>query len=225
MKTVLIVEPSNTFRQALETLLQDHYRMYACSRCEEAARLLWTYQPEGLLIDLQGTDGMYLLENLQGLLPPVTLTLAPKYPPALAQKLLGFGVRYCMRCDCGAEVAACHVRYFLEHGAAPEVTDKQEIVAMHLQTLGIPYGGGFEDLRVGTPLFAQSPQIRMGKEFYPAVAALRGRENWQQVEKAIRDAKAHAYQNRSDTVWQVYFPDTTRCPRNREFIARLAEFL
>ena len=96
---------------------------------------------------------------------------------------------------------------------------------MHLQILGFPPCGGFHDLRLGIPLFAQDTSMPMGKAFYPAVAALRGRENWQQVEKAIRDAKRIAYGCRDDALWRRYFPDTSRCPRNREFIARLAEFL
>jgi len=45
------------------------------------------------------------------------------------------------------------------------------------------------------------------------------------VEKAIRAAKEAAYENRNDTVWKEYFPDTSECPKNRDFIARLAEFV
>jgi len=222
MTTVLIVAPEGEDRRALERALGDHFRVCTAASCEEGAALLWQQLPDGLILDLR-LDGLYFLEGLRGLLPRVLLVLGESFPPPLAQQLHDLGVCYCLRADCGAEVAASHLRAFLQQPV--QAADDQARIAVHLCRLGIPPGGGFEDLRVGTPLLAQDRNVRMGKEFYPAVAALRGREHWQQVEKAIRDAKRRAYRHRDEAVWKLYFPDSTRCPRNREFIARLAEFL
>lgn len=222
METVLILAPEGAQRSALEGALGAHFRVRAAASCEEGAALLWAAQPAALVIALD-PEGLYFLEGLQGLLPEVVMALGEDLPPALAQRLHDLGVCYCLKWGCGADVAAAHLRGFL--GQRVQRPDAQEQTAAHLRRLGVPPGGGFEDLRVGAPLFRQDVNGRMGKEFYPAVAALRGRENWRQVEKAIRDARQYAYRHRNEAVWRLYFPDTSRCPRNREFIARLAELL
>ena len=126
---------------------------------------------------------------------------------------------------CPVRSIAHHMRNAIENADRQMLSTPQNIVSTHLRILGVPHQGGFDDLRVGTPLFAQAPDMSMTKEFYPAVAKLRGRENWQQVEKAIRAVKETAYANRNDAIWKEYFPDTSQCPKNKDFIARLAEFV
>ena len=223
MATVLIAAPESPFRGAVEAALEREFQIVTCSCFEDAARLIWQHQPQALLLDLQMRDALYLLEHLEGLLPPVIITVSDRCLPETARKLPELGVSYHLPRTCSGDAAGCHIHAFLEQ---PEFSrSPQQIAAMHLQILGFSPSGGFQDLRLGAPLFAQDPTMPMGKVFYPAVAALRGRANWQQVEKAIRDAKAAAYRHRDDEIWQRYFPDTSRCPRNREFIARIAEFL
>ena len=182
-----------------------------------------TLSVRALLLDLQLPDALYLLEHLEGLLPPVILTVSDRYSPEGVRKLPELGVTFSLPRSCGGNAVRCHFHAFLNQ--LEEAASPQQITAMHLTILGFSPSGGFQDLRLGTPLFAQDPTMPMNKVFYPAVAALRGRKTWQQVEKAIRDAKIVAYRNRDDAIWQRYFPDTSRCPRNREFIARIAEFL
>ena len=223
MATVLIAAPAGNFRSGMKTALAADFNVLACDCMEDAAQYLWQYQPQALLLDLQLPDALYLLEHLEGLLPPVILTVSDRYSPEAVRKLPELGVSYFLLRSCSSDAARCHFHAFLDQ---PEISrSPQQITAMHLQILGFSPSGGFQDLRLGAPLFAQDPTMPMNKVFYPAVAALRGRKTWQQVEKAIRDAKIVAYRNRDDAIWQRYFPDTSRCPRNREFIARIAEFL
>jgi len=223
LKTVLIAGPGSAFHRSVEKALEEDCQTVFCSCAEDAARLIWQHQPNALLLDLSMPDALYLLEHLQGLLPQVIVTVSTGYSAALARRLEELGVSYCLLRSCNPHIAARHILSFL--GQHQNLRTHQDIIAMHLQILGFPPCGGFHDLRLGIPLFAQDTSMPMGKAFYPAVAALRGRENWQQVEKAIRDAKRIAYGCRDDALWRRYFPDTSRCPRNREFIARLAEFL
>ena len=227
MKTIVIIEPSDFFRCELEKELQKDYCVYSCADGEEGLRLLQAHRPEGLFINLRlaGMDGLYVLEHMAPHRPAVIITLAASYAPHVEQKLLDLGVVYPLVTGCSVRNAAHHLRSFIEHIDARVPVTKQETVSTHLRILGVPRQGGFDDLRVGTPLFAQDPQQSMTKEFYPAVAALRGRSNWKQVEKSIRAAKEAAYENRNDAVWKEYFPDTSRCPKNKDFIARLAEFV
>jgi len=227
MPTVLIIEPSDVFRAELEKDLQKDCCVFTCCDAEEGTRLLQEVRPDGLFLNLrlEGMDGLYFLEEVKDLLPRVIITMAPSYSPYAEQKLLDLGVVYPLRTGCPVRAAARHMRDFLACSETLVPSSAQQTVSRHLRILGVPHHGGFDDLRVGTPLFAQDPGMSMTKEFYPAVAELRGRDNWKQVEKAIRTVKETAYENRNDTVWQAYFPDTSECPKNKDFIARLAEFV
>lgn len=227
MKSVLIVEPSHLLRTALEVELQKDYCVYTCENAGEAEFLLRIHRPEGLFLNLRlaGMDGIYFLELTRDCCPATILTIAPAYSPQAEQRLLDLGVAYLLRSGCPVPAIAHHMREFMELADRQARPNPQDTVSTHLRILGVPHQGGFDDLRIGTPLFAQAPDMSMTKEFYPAVAKLRGRENWKQVEKAIRTVKEVAYENRNDAVWKEYFPDTSHCPRNKDFIAKLAEFV
>ena len=103
--------------------------------------------------------------------------------------------------------------------------DQQQLIVSHLEAIRIPHWSGYDDVRLGISIFAQDPNQRMVKEFYPAVATLRGRPNWKQSERAIRDVKEEAYRVCDRTTWETYFPGTSKCPTNKEFILRLAELI
>ena len=227
MQKILIIAPANAFRSELEKDLEKDHCVYSCSDGEEGMALLRQHRPDGLFIQLrlEGIDGLYFLKQMRDILPPVILTLAPSYSPYLEQQLLDLNVAYPLITGISVAATARHMRSFLESADVRVPATAQETVSTHLRILGVPHHGGFDDLRVGAPLFAQDPGQSMTKEFYPAVAALRGRDNWKQVEKAIRAAKEAAYEKRNDDIWKEYFPDTSECPKNRDFIARLAEFV
>ena len=227
MQSILIVEPSDTLRTELEKELKKDFLVHCCMNADEGLRLISEHHPDALLLNLRlpGIDGLTFLENMELPRPSVVITLSSAYSPSVEQRLLDLGVAYPLLAGCSVRTIAHHIRSFLEIATRSIPPSAQQTVSSHLQILGVPRYGGFDDLRVGTPLFAQDPAQSMVKEFYPAVAELRGRDNWQQVEKAIRAAKEYAYAHRRDAIWQEYFPDTSSCPRNKEFIARLAEFI
>ena len=227
MQSILIVEPSAALRNELETALRKDYQIFSCSNSDEGLSYVSNFSPDGLIINLTlpGIDGIAFLESIELPRPKVIITLALSYSSPVLQRLLDLNVSYPLISVCPVRAIANHMRYFMENKDTVVPPTAQQIIADHLRKLGVPYGGGFDDLRVGVPLYFQDPNQRMIKEFYPAVATLRGRSNWQQVEKAIRDAKEYAYEHREDDVWTEYFPDTTQCPTNKDFVARLAECL
>ena len=227
MQNILIVEPDDVFRAGLEKELEKDYCVTCCTDATEALMLLQLLQPVGLLVNLRlpGTDGLSFLKEAAPFLPRTIITRAPSYSPYLEQQLLDLDVAYPLLSTVSVRTCANHIRSFIARADLHVPTMAQDTICAHLRILGVPRQGGFDDLRVGTPLFAQDPNISMTKEFYPAVARLRGRDNWKQVEKAIRAAKEAAYAHRNDEVWKQYFPDTSECPKNRDFIARLAEFV
>ena len=226
MQSILVVEPSNVLRVELTKELQKHYQVYSCTDGSEGLSLISIHHPDGLILNLMpcGIDGIYFLECMQAR-PKAILTLSAVYPPHVLQRLMDLDVDYALTIGCPVRAIAHHMRYFLEHAAMAVPPSKQEIAATHLMKLNVPHWGGYDDLRIAIPLFSQDPKQSMVKELYPAVAVLRDRENWHQVEKSIRNVKEYAYAHRNDAVWKEYFPDTSCCPTNKAFIARLAEFI
>ena len=227
MKCILIVEPSDILRAELESQLQKDYRIYSCSNAGEAELLMRMHRPEGLFLNLrlQGIDGICFLELTEDCRPCSIITIAAAYSAFEQQRLVDLGVAQMLLSGCPVRAIVRHMRSAVESAGQQLTPTSQDTVSTHLRILGVPHQSGFDDLRIGTPLFAQAPDMSMTKEFYPAVAKLRGRDNWKQVEKAIRTAKEAAYENRDDAVWCEYFSDTSRCPKNKDFIARLAEFV
>lgn len=227
MQSILIVESSDVLRSELERELRKSYRIYSCAQGDEGLRLQTEHQPDGLIVNLvlHGIDGLFLLEHMAEPRPKAIVTLSSIYPPYIQQRLMDLGVDYSVIIPCPVRIIAHRMRDILEHSDRTVPPDAQAVIVSHLQKLGVPHWGGYDDLRVGVPLFAQDPSQSMTKEFYPSVAVLRGRDNWQQVEKAIRDVKEYAYEHRNDAVWREYFLDASECPTNKAFIARLSEFL
>ena len=226
MQSILIIEPSDVLRKGLVDALQKDYLVYSCARGDEGLALYTQHHPDGLSLNLylESVDGIYLLECLDKH-PKAIITLSPSYTLPVHQRLTDLGISYPILLTCPIRAIARHMRYFMEDVPENLPPTAQERAAAHLHKLHVPNWNGFDDLRIAIPLFAQDPDIGIVKELYPAVAVHRGRDNWKQVEKAIRHVKEYAYAHRNDDVWREYFPDTSHCPTNKEFIARLAEFI
>jgi len=226
MQSILIIEPSDILRTELVSELQKDYQVYSCAHGDEGLSLYTKHHPDGLIVDLylEHVDGLYLLECLDKQ-PKAILTLSPTYSPQVHQRLIDLGISYALLLPCPVRSIAHHTRYFMENVPVNLPPSAQERAAKLLYELNVPHWSGFDDLRIAIPLFVQDPSIGIVKELYPAIAQLRNRDNWKQVEKAIRAVKEYAYSHRDDSVWSVYFPDTSRCPTNKEFIARLSEFI
>jgi len=226
MQSILIVEPSDIMRKELAKELQKDYQVFSCSRGDEGLSLYLKHHPDGLIINLhlEHVDGLHFMECLDKR-PKASLTLSPGYSPQAFQRLADLSISHALLLPCPVRTIAHHIRYFLENAPVNLPPSAQERTAELLCRLNVPHWSGFDDLRIAVPLFAQDPSIGIVKELYPAVALLRDRNNWKQVEKAIRTVKEYAYAHRDDAVWRMYFPNTSRCPTNKEFIARLSEFI
>ena len=159
MQTVLIVGAKDAFHDELELELQKDFAVYRCESAEEGMLLLQLHNPDCLFCDLRlpGMDGLFFMKQMLEFLPSVIFTLAPSYSAPVEQQLLDMGVAYPLLSLCPVRIAAQHVRFFLENQDAQQKECAQKTVAAHLRILGVPNQGGFDDLRVGTPLFAHNP--------------------------------------------------------------------
>jgi hypothetical protein len=126
---------------------------------------------------------------------------------------------------CRAQAVYSTIMELVRYGNREDMLTPPAVAAAHLQHLGISRKhDGFIQLRMGIPLFAQDPAQRLEKELYAAISTLLGNNTPKQIERTIRSCLKVAWQQRNEAIWQSYFPDCTKCPSNKAFIARLAEF-
>lgn len=103
------------------------------------------------------------------------------------------------------------------------LTPHQQTITM-LHQLGIPvHRNGYQQLCIAVPRYAQDFAQSLSKELYPFVAAQSGQNNWNSVERTIRDSILDAWNHRDPQVWASYFPQQQKAPSNKLFISTLAE--
>lgn len=226
MCRVLLVLESEDFRLALQEALRRSYSVTLCGDAETGMELL-RQKPDVLVLDLSlpGMDGLTFLENAEALLPPVILVLSTQITPYIRQALSDLGAGFVIMKPCTIRAVTNRVADMLRKLEAPAPLDPPAVIRDHLMALRVPpQSDGFQQLRVGIPLFAQDKSQRLSKELYPAIAERFGCSK-AAVEHSIRDAIKAAWEIRDMDVWRSYFPDIPGCPTNKAFIAQLAELL
>lgn len=228
VQTVLIVEPSEDFRLQLAASFGKHYAILTCSDGIAAMELLRQHRPEILILSLflPGMDGLYFLEEAGDLRPPVILCTTVQVPNYIMQAAQDLGVGYIIRKPCPVRAVVNRVADMLRKQQEQKPDNPQAIIGDHLLRLGYAsHLDGFQQLRVGVPLFAQDPHQLLTKELYPAIASLCGITSRKSVEHSIRTATNDAWSRRDEALWKEYFPHHRECPSNKEVLSRLAEFL
>ena len=75
----------------------------------------------------------------------------------------------------------------------------------------------------GTEEFEEN--ISLSKELYPFIASRMQLSDYRAVEHSIRQAIHQGWEHRDPEIWNQYFPDDSKCPSNKIFLAVLSEFL
>lgn len=228
MRKLLIAARSDDLIAVLKRLFRKDFELSACTDGSTALTLIKHIQPDVLILDLllPQIDGLELLRMLQPNIPPATLVLTDYTHPHVFQQAIDLGAGDIMAKPFRTEAVRSHIMQllqFLDSDRTPN--DPQSVAAAHLTALGLCSGhDGYQQLRLGIPLFRQDPALRLGKELYPAVITLWGSGTPKQIEHSIRLAITTAWNERDKAVWSRYFPGYERCPSNKDFIARLAQF-
>lgn len=227
MKSILIVEPWEEIRIDLEQELNKRYHVISCEDGSTALELLLRHLPDGLILNLslRGIDSLTLLETVGELRPKAIVTLCTAYTDYMKLRLYDLGVSYSLVSPAPTRIIVRHMEAILQLVNTPVAPDQLTLASMHLQILALPHHQGYEMLRFGVTLYHQDPMQSFTKELYPAIAKVCGCANWKQVESSIRNAIAAGWKKRDREIWQQYFPDATKKPTNKAFIARLSELL
>ena len=228
MRKLFIAARSDDLIAVLKRLFQKDFELSACTDGSTALTLIKHIQPDILIVDfsLPQIDGLDLLRMLTPNVPPVILALSDYINSHVFQVAVDLGVGYIMAKPFRTEAVRSHILELLRHiDSKATPTDPQSVAAAHLTHLGLcNKHAGYQQLRVGIPLFRQDSTLRLGKELYPAIIALLGGGEHRRIERSIRSAIVYAWKRQNRAVWEQYFPGYTKCPSNKQFIARLAEF-
>lgn len=218
MRRILIVMDSEIILPLPET----DYELTQCRNARQAAELL--SQPfDGLILDLflPGTDGLTFLEDAKEHLPPVVLILTRLLTSYILQAVESLCGGYILRIPCSGREICLRLEDMFQKYESPACISVSA-VHYHLHRLGLsPARKGFHCALYILPIFQQTSDPCLFKDFYPILA-----EQYAvtpaTIDNALHREILRAYQNRKDSIWREYFPDTSCCPSNKEFLAAVA---
>ncbi len=224
MRKILIVIECDSLQTALWEIMKDEYDITLCSNAQEAATLL-RQDFDGMIMDLflPGTDGLTFLENTQTFMPPVILALTRVYSDYILQALADLGVGYVIRVPCPiSEIRKRFHDMFLKFGT-PNLNSSYADARYHLRRLGIsPRWNGFHRMVEILPDFDPNRDPSLFNDFYPDMAKKHS-VTTDAIDNSICRAIQRAYSRRKDAVWREYFPDSSCCPTNKEFLSVVAD--
>lgn len=84
---------------------------------------------------------------------------------------------------------------------------------------------GYKYLTVAVPCYSLDDSQSLTKEVYPYVANHFGCTDWHSVERSIRTVILTAWDHRDPEIWNQHFPNQSKAPSNKQFIATLSERL
>lgn len=233
MRKLLIATTSTEQSDALARRLHKQYEIFTSTDGMATLAMLHSTPIDVLILDLMlpQMDGITVLLQAGADVPRTVLVLSALPVDYVQLTLMELGVGYIMMKPCSADAIASHIeRMDCFRPSSEHTVGMIEQATGHLRQLGLAtHLDGYQQLRVGIPLFAQDPDQQVFKELYANVASICGNDNPTQVEHSMRMAIKGAWNKRDEAVWSDYFaPDRNGripCPSNKVFIAKLAERL
>lgn len=233
MQKLLIADSSEEFCQALAESLGDVFQIRVCSEGNRTLEMITSFCPDIVCLDLMmpGMDGVSILEQAADAgFHPAVLALSRHISDYTWSCLNRLSVSYAMKTPCALKAITARISD-IGRDLIREYNDTrrrcnsgEELLAV----LGVRSKlKGHECLLVALPIMMRDLGQPITKITYPAVAAKCGGTGTR-VERAIRLAIEDAWKNRDESVWRLYFPshvERNECPKNTEFIVRLAKCL
>lgn len=227
MQTLLIAEESVEVTNCIVRLLGGEFQVSICHDGDMALEMLQKSQPDILILNLMlpFKDGLTLLQE-SAYRPSSILAYSHFVNDYTADCAMELGVGALLNNPTPRTIAVRLIDFL--SGRTPDEKEQtpQAKIALQLHLLRFDsYLDGYRQLCVGIPLFHEDPQQNLSKELYPAIAKICGCKTEKCVEHSIRKAIESAYKRRTPGAWEQFFPNITRCPSNKSFLARMAELL
>lgn len=232
--TLMIVDDSALFREALEKALSDTYTICSFSNGKEALEAAPGIKPDVMILDLMlpELDGLTLLYEIRNAgLRPTVLAVTRFFNEYVMESAQELGVGYIIRKPCTPAAVSQRVRDLCrrQNSKQEKSADLVQYVTEQIRLLHFsPRHNGSGYLKEAVLLMFQKPDISITKELYPSVGAQFGC-NALQVERSIRSAVNAAWNRPGNENWARLFPPDSEGaiprPSNGILIARLVEDL
>lgn len=229
MGKLLIADCSEDYRTALAAALNSQYHVLTCRTGTEALSILYQERPDILVLDLMlpELDGLTLLERAcKDGLHPMVLAVTPLLSPYVFSCAQRLGIEYLVRKPCDIDAIVSRINDLSQPLADPVVhVDpihyiSEVLLSLHFSTKH----NGFSYLREAILLMAKDPAQSVTKVLYPAIAHTFSCQK-ENVERSIRTAMDHAWDQGDHELWCRYFPNAQQRPTNAVFISRITEAL
>ena len=232
--TLMIVDSSSEFRQALEQVLCDAYKIVQCSDGKQALQTAVAVRPDIIVLDLMLTelDGITLLQEIRAAgLSPMVLAVTRFYTDYVQECAQELGIGYIIRKPCDLSAVSRRVRDLTKRLNPAPVRHMDPRVYVIERTRALmfsPRHQGTKFLQEAVLIVLEEPEISLTKDLYPRLGR-RFSSTPLQVEHSLRTAITSACKRSGGKLWDQLFPlDKTRGVRqisNGVVIARLAEDL
>lgn len=234
MHRLLIADSGGMLGKTIEKQLRDLFLIETCDDGEQALDLIYRFEPDIILLDLQlpvirGLDVLQMLRSVGLDTKVIAITTLTDDYICRALGELQVSNLFLKPCVVGTVTACiCDISYQLHNGQQGDWCVENETDRI-LLTLGFRMGPARYAYVYDAVLCKyRDPAGYVTKCLYPKVAKHFG-GTASQVEKAIRDAIKDAWKNGNRAVWQMYFPPDKDgeipCPSNEVFLARVANVL
>lgn len=232
--TLMIVDDSALFREALEKTLSDAYTIYSFGNGKAALEAAPELKPDVMILDLMlpELDGISLLHEIRNAgMQPAVLAVTRFFNDYVLESAQELGIGYIIRKPCTIAAVSQRVRDLSRRrNSIPEKPLEPGLyVTEQIRLLRFsPRHNGSDYLKEAVLLMFQKPDISITKELYPSVGSLFCRSALQ-VERSIRSAINAAWNQPGKENWARLFPPDLEGsiprPSNGILIARLAEDL
>lgn len=219
MHKILLVTASSD----LLTVLEPDYKVTLCCTAEAALELLHQ-EFDGLILDLflPGTDGLTLLEQAQNHLPPVVLILTRLLTEYIMQSVETLCGGYVLRIPCTDQKILHRLEDMFRKFDTPAPESVSVSVRYHLRRLTLSPSKGLYRMMIILQNFDPKQNPCLFKDFYPELSK-QDSITTEAIDNSIHRTIQLAYDHRNDSIWKEYFPDTSKCPSNKEFLTAIAE--
>ncbi len=232
--TLMIVDNSYEFRQALDKALSDAYKIVQCSDGKEALKVALEVKPEIIVLDLMLTelDGISLLHEIRKAgIRPMVLAVTRFFNDYVQECAQDLGIGYIIRKPCDPAAVSGRVRDLtkrLNPRPAKPIDPQAYMVELTRALMFSPRHQGCKFLQEAVLIALNEPGISLTKDLYPRLGRRFGGTPLQ-VEHSLRTAIIAACKKSNGHLWDDLFPPDpvtgNRQISNGVVIARLAEDL
>lgn len=224
---ILLAEGMEDVMDTLRLALQEKYHVQACHNGSEAFRLLHSFQPDILVVDLElpEIDGFTLLQDAAAAgIHPMVLVLTRLNNDYVSDMATQLGIKYIIVKPFTIRAVTQNIDNLIAWMNRSLNESLSSIIIQLLEMFEIDEKrDGYDYLKDAVTQTVNSSKCYITKEIYPEIAKKYDRST-DCVEHSIRTAIRQAWKNGDPSPWHLHFPKAVSTPpSNKSFVDHLGK--